>query len=553
MPKPRPASSGRRPPTPDPKALFSESSEPAHTDRAPVAAPSDESGEHEPIARDSGPRDYTLMVPTILPFEAKLVVEKGMHAGKVLKLGGGTASVGRSSKCDLSLKGAPGVSRRHCKVQLVGTQYVVLDLESRNGTLVNGKQVDRHILQDGDVIEVCDEMIRYAVSAKKGAAPPMSVSRSPAPVALADVDINDASTRLIDPVPDSAAEHATKQERSKKTRPPPIPRRPEPTPPPRLVDDPIPPPVPERESAAEAATASMFLELPPDLPADGARRVRDELEDVDDEPQILGEVSVSGQEPSSPYVHQPPQRGGIGVMHVLLVIALLVVATLGVAAYDIALGEQVLLRMVRGEPQPAAEARPSTAAVQLEEKAVEAAPPPAVPEKNEEQLVPTTKEDAPAQAPDVREAKADEPDEPQEQPPVAEEKTAPPPAPPPARDITEQVTLRAGIGGRVSRVAVKPGDAIKRGATIAWLEGSGGGRKLESLREEEAAFEAAARRGNKAAERDLAKVRADIAEITRAMRERPLTADGEGRVVNVLVKVGTRVKPGDALAIFQPN
>lgn len=46
----------------------------------------------------------------------------------------------------------PAVSGRHARVYKEGTNYVLEDLKSTNGTFVNDKPVARHALVDGDVI-----------------------------------------------------------------------------------------------------------------------------------------------------------------------------------------------------------------------------------------------------------------------------------------------------------------------------------------------------------------------------------------------------------------
>ena len=48
------------------------------------------------------------------------------------------------------------VSRRHAKIQRADNEFILYDLESRNGTYVNGKRMSPkqpHMLTSGDVIE----------------------------------------------------------------------------------------------------------------------------------------------------------------------------------------------------------------------------------------------------------------------------------------------------------------------------------------------------------------------------------------------------------------
>jgi pSer/pThr/pTyr-binding forkhead associated (FHA) protein len=59
--------------------------------------------------------------------------------------------IGGSRDCDLQLADA-NVSRRHAELQQQGTTYWIVDLESTNGTAVNGRRQSRAKLQDGDTI-----------------------------------------------------------------------------------------------------------------------------------------------------------------------------------------------------------------------------------------------------------------------------------------------------------------------------------------------------------------------------------------------------------------
>ncbi len=95
--------------------------------------------------------------------QAELVVVAGAHKGKTVSLGAGTAVIGRGTDCELSLKGSVGASRRHCKVQYLGNRFVLIDLESRNGTVVNGQSVERKVLEPNDKIEIGDEVIQFVV------------------------------------------------------------------------------------------------------------------------------------------------------------------------------------------------------------------------------------------------------------------------------------------------------------------------------------------------------------------------------------------------------
>ena len=62
-----------------------------------------------------------------------------------------TVVLGRSRECDLRVDD-PNVSRRHAEVRQEGATYWLVDLDSTNGTELNGRRVSRAKLADGDTI-----------------------------------------------------------------------------------------------------------------------------------------------------------------------------------------------------------------------------------------------------------------------------------------------------------------------------------------------------------------------------------------------------------------
>jgi pSer/pThr/pTyr-binding forkhead associated (FHA) protein len=73
----------------------------------------------------------------------------------VLRLAPGSVkTVGRTARADFVLKAAL-VSRLHCRLTAdASDQLVVEDLDSTNGTLVNGQKVRRAVLREGDTLTV---------------------------------------------------------------------------------------------------------------------------------------------------------------------------------------------------------------------------------------------------------------------------------------------------------------------------------------------------------------------------------------------------------------
>jgi pSer/pThr/pTyr-binding forkhead associated (FHA) protein len=68
-------------------------------------------------------------------------------------LPGAIKTVGRAPRADFVVD-APLVSRLHCRLTLQDDGVLVEDLESTNGTFVNGRRVRKGLLASGDVLRV---------------------------------------------------------------------------------------------------------------------------------------------------------------------------------------------------------------------------------------------------------------------------------------------------------------------------------------------------------------------------------------------------------------
>jgi pSer/pThr/pTyr-binding forkhead associated (FHA) protein len=60
-----------------------------------------------------------------------------------------SCTIGRDQDCDISIDNV-AVSRKHASISLSDGEYVLEDLQSGNGTFVNGEKVVTHVLQTGD-------------------------------------------------------------------------------------------------------------------------------------------------------------------------------------------------------------------------------------------------------------------------------------------------------------------------------------------------------------------------------------------------------------------
>ena len=84
-----------------------------------------------------------------------VVKEHALHHGHTL--------IGRGELCDIPIV-SPAVSRHHALVVSSPVGVSLVDLSSTNGTFVDGRQIERHSLQSGDVIAVGDCTIAYVAS-----------------------------------------------------------------------------------------------------------------------------------------------------------------------------------------------------------------------------------------------------------------------------------------------------------------------------------------------------------------------------------------------------
>ncbi len=80
---------------------------------------------------------------------------------------------GRSEDCDFSYC-LPKVSRQHFKIQYIDTHYYISDLNSTNGTYLNGKRIEHmERLFAGDIISMGGVDIVFTKSLLKCKVPPI--------------------------------------------------------------------------------------------------------------------------------------------------------------------------------------------------------------------------------------------------------------------------------------------------------------------------------------------------------------------------------------------
>lgn len=91
--------------------------------------------------------------------------------------------LGRVTGCDLVIDDGK-CSRRHARICVEGSVVEIEDLQSSNGTLLNGKPVQRRMLRDGDQIQIGKTVIVYregVIATKPAEAPRPSAAPRVAP------------------------------------------------------------------------------------------------------------------------------------------------------------------------------------------------------------------------------------------------------------------------------------------------------------------------------------------------------------------------------------
>ena len=116
---------------------------------------------------DTGPRLIAIAGPSL---GALLPIER-------------TTTLGRDPSSDYQIHDA-AMSRRHCTIDRRDTGWVIVDLDSRNGTMVNGVPVRAQALTDGDQIRVGDSVFLFAAGASPGAAATLAESTTGAALVL---------------------------------------------------------------------------------------------------------------------------------------------------------------------------------------------------------------------------------------------------------------------------------------------------------------------------------------------------------------------------------
>lgn len=91
-------------------------------------------------------------------------VKTGPNSGRVVEIGLHPVRIGRDDGMEIQVLDV-GVSRHHAEVFRIGEMSFVRDINSTNGTLLNGVKASEEPLKDGDEILVGDTVLVFDDSA----------------------------------------------------------------------------------------------------------------------------------------------------------------------------------------------------------------------------------------------------------------------------------------------------------------------------------------------------------------------------------------------------
>ena len=92
-----------------------------------------------------------------------LVVIKGPSIGEKFFINRQVLNIGRSSESDILLDDIT-VSRHHAVIEKKDSAYIIKDLESLNGTYINGNIVNEKELSNGDRIQIGKYVFLFFIS-----------------------------------------------------------------------------------------------------------------------------------------------------------------------------------------------------------------------------------------------------------------------------------------------------------------------------------------------------------------------------------------------------
>jgi pSer/pThr/pTyr-binding forkhead associated (FHA) protein len=111
---------------------------------------------------------------------AKLVLLSAGMTGRTHELKVDKTTIGRVEDNTFQIA-EPSVSSHHCEILLRGSDVVVRDLNSTNGTFINGEKITETVIKPGQVLRLGQIEMRLETDSTPSSAMPSSTPSTPAP------------------------------------------------------------------------------------------------------------------------------------------------------------------------------------------------------------------------------------------------------------------------------------------------------------------------------------------------------------------------------------
>lgn len=95
----------------------------------------------------------------------KLVIISGRGAGREFQCYSQTTFLGRNRENHVTLMDT-SASRRHARIERRNGDFILEDLKSTNGTILNQKAISREMLHHGDKIQIGETVLQFIVEEK---------------------------------------------------------------------------------------------------------------------------------------------------------------------------------------------------------------------------------------------------------------------------------------------------------------------------------------------------------------------------------------------------
>ncbi len=96
---------------------------------------------------------------------AKLRVLTGVKMGAEYPLASVRTIIGRELTCNIVLE-EPVLSRRHCSISKENQKFFLTDLDSKNGTYLNGSKITKQNIEVGDIIRIGNTRLEFNLGAQ---------------------------------------------------------------------------------------------------------------------------------------------------------------------------------------------------------------------------------------------------------------------------------------------------------------------------------------------------------------------------------------------------